>query len=231
MSIKPKPSKQSVSAAILNKDSSIDESSRLYTNSKQFVNPPASSLSNDEKKEIIANSFREILTTLELDIHDDSLKNTPYRVAKMYIDEIFSGLDIKNKPKVSFFENETQYTNMVLEKNIDLKSICEHHFLPIVGQVHVAYYPKKRLIGLSKLHRIVDFYARRPQVQEKLTMQIANELQDLLDTEDVLVIIDAHHFCVSFRGIADQTSSTFTLEKRGKFLKEKNYKETLQQLK
>ena len=182
------------------------------------------------QKQKIANSFSDIIETLGLDLKDDSLKDTPNRIAKMYVDEIFSGLNPANKPKVSFFQNKYGYNNMLIEKNIELRSICEHHFLPIIGKAHIAYFPNKKVIGLSKIHRIVDYYAKKPQLQERLTVQIAEEFKELLQTDDLVVILDAHHFCVSFRGIKDQTSHTFTVEKSGKFLKEYVYNEFLKQL-
>ena len=145
-----------------------------------------------------------------LDLNDDSLRGTPQRVAKMYIDEIFSGLNPKNKPKVALFENKYQYNQMLVEKNITFYSNCEHHFVPIVGKAHVAYISSGKVIGLSKLNRIVQYFAKRPQVQERLTNQIGVELQQLLETEDVAVIIDAKHLCVSSRGVKDDTSATVT---------------------
>ena len=145
-----------------------------------------------------------------LDLTDDSLKGTPERVAKMYIDEIYSGLNPKNKPKVALFDNKYQYNQMLLEKNITFYSNCEHHFVPIIGKAHVAYISSGKVIGLSKLNRIVQYFAKRPQVQERLTNQIATELQNILNTKNVAVIIDAKHLCVSSRGIKDDTSTTVT---------------------
>jgi len=166
--------------------------------------------SNQEKKERIAHLFSEIMDVLGLDLTDDSLRGTPERVAKMYIEEIFSGLDPKNKPKVALFENKYRYNQMLVEKDISFYSNCEHHFVPIIGKAHVAYISAGKVIGLSKLNRIVQYYAKRPQVQERLTMQIANELKQILNTEDVAVIIDAKHLCVASRGVKDDTSSTVT---------------------
>ena len=157
------------------------------------------------------------MEVMGLDLADDSLKGTPQRVAKMYIDEIFSGLNPKNKPKVALFDNKYQYNQMLVEKNITLYSNCEHHFVPIIGKAHVAYISSGKVIGLSKLNRIVQYYAKRPQVQERLTNQIANELKTILDTEDIAVIIDAKHLCVSSRGIKDETSSTITAFYGGAF--------------
>ena len=171
----------------------------------------------NEKKEIIAEHFRAIMETLGLDLDDDSLMGTPYRVAKMYVEEIFHGLDPNNKPKIALFENKYQYNEMLVEKNITFYSNCEHHFVPIIGKAHIAYISSGKVIGLSKINRIVDYFARRPQVQERLTNQIGNELKDILGTEDVAVVIDAKHLCVSSRGIKDDTSSTITSFYSGKF--------------
>lgn len=174
-------------------------------------------ISEEEKKKRIAFHFTEIMDTLGLDLDDDSLQGTPERVAKMYVEEIFSGLDPKNKPKVALFDNKYQYNQMLVEKNITFYSNCEHHFVPIIGKAHVAYISSGKVIGLSKLNRIVQYFAKRPQVQERLTNQIAIELQDVLETEDVAVIIDAKHLCVSSRGIKDETSATVTSFYGGKF--------------
>lgn len=173
--------------------------------------------SDDEKMAIIEDRFRDIMQTLGLDLTDDSLSGTPHRVAKMYVQEIFNGLNPENKPKISVFENKFNYGEMLVERNINLNSTCEHHFLPIVGKAHVAYVASGQVIGLSKINRIVDYYARRPQVQERLTVQIANELKRILNTEDVAVVIDAKHMCVSSRGIEDESSSTVTAEYSGVF--------------
>ncbi|MEP4882361.1 GTP cyclohydrolase I FolE, partial [Maribacter dokdonensis] len=147
----------------------------------------------------------------------DSLSGTPYRFAKMYVKELFYGLNPKNKPKLSVFENKYEYKKMLIEQNITIDSSCEHHFLPIVGYAHVAYIPQKKVIGLSKINRLVDYYARRPQVQERLVLQILNDLQEALGTEDVIVSVTAKHLCVSSRGIKDQSSFTTTLEYGGRF--------------
>lgn len=187
-------------------------------------------LSNEEKIVLIEKHFREIMHTLGLDLNDDSLSGTPYRVAKMYVEEIFSGLDPANQPKIALFENRYGYNQMLVEKNITLFSNCEHHFVPIVGKAHVAYISNGKVIGLSKIHRIVRYFARRPQVQERLTVQISNYLSEVLQTEDVAVIIDAEHLCVSSRGIEDSTSSTITSSFKGKFQEEAVKKEFLQYL-
>ena len=182
----------------------------LFTGLDTPLREDAFEISDEEKKEKIAILFEEIMNVMGLDLTDDSLKGTPKRVAKMYIDEIFSGLNPANKPKVALFDNKYQYNQMLVEKNITFYSNCEHHFVPIIGKAHVAYISSGKVIGLSKLNRIVQYYAKRPQVQERLTNQIAEELKSILDTENVAVIIDAKHLCVSSRGIKDDTSSTVT---------------------
>jgi len=182
----------------------------LCTGLETPMKKDAFALSDEEKKSKIAGLFSEIMDVMGLDLTDDSLQGTPKRVAKMYIDEIFSGLNPANKPKVALFDNKYQYNQMLVEKNITFYSNCEHHFVPIIGKAHVAYISSGKVIGLSKLNRIVQYFARRPQVQERLTNQIAEELKNILETEDVAVIIDAKHLCVSSRGIKDDTSSTVT---------------------
>ena len=166
--------------------------------------------SNDEKIKNIEKHFTKIVDELGLDLNDDSISGTPYRVAKMYVKEIFSGLDPENKPKISLFDNKYNYNKMLIEKNINLNSTCEHHFLPITGKAHVSYISSGKVIGLSKLNRIVQYYSHRPQVQERLTKQIYDELKNILDTDSVMVVIEAKHMCVSSRGIKDYTSSTVT---------------------
>jgi GTP cyclohydrolase I len=182
----------------------------LFTSLETPIKKDAFKISDEEKKKKIAFLFEEIMDVMGLDLSDDSLKGTPERVAKMYIDEIFSGLNPKNKPKVALFDNKYQYNQMLVEKNITFYSNCEHHFVPIIGKAHVAYISSGKVIGLSKLNRIVQYYAKRPQIQERLTNQIANELKTILNTEDIAVIIDAKHLCVSSRGIKDDTSATVT---------------------
>jgi GTP cyclohydrolase I len=189
----------------------------LFTGLETPMKADAFKLSDDVKKEKIAKLFSEIMDVMGLDLTDDSLQGTPKRVAKMYIDEIFSGLNPANKPKVALFDNKYQYNQMLVEKNITFYSNCEHHFVPIIGKAHVAYISSGKVIGLSKLNRIVQYYAKRPQVQERLTNQIAEDLKAILNTEDVAVIIDAKHLCVSSRGIKDDTSSTVTSYFGGKF--------------
>ena len=174
-------------------------------------------ISDEQKIEVIQYHFGKIMEELGLDLNDDSLSGSPYRVAKMYVKELFYGLNPKNKPKMSVFENKYGYNKMLVEKNIAVDSCCEHHFLPITGFAHVAYIPKDKVIGLSKLNRIVDYYAHRPQVQERLSVQILNDLQEKLETEDVIVMISAKHLCVSSRGIKDKNSLTTTIEFGGCF--------------
>lgn len=177
-------------------------------------------LQDAEKIELISSHFREIMLVLGLDLENDSLKNTPRRVASMYVNEIFSGLDPANKPVATLFENNFKYGQMLIEKNITLYSYCEHHFVPIIGKAHVAYISKGGIIGLSKINRLVQYYAKRPQVQERLTIQIAEGLKETLGTEDVAVAIDAAHLCVASRGIRDTASSTVTYSFSGKFINE-----------
>lgn len=185
-------------------------------------------LDDDLKVELIEEKFRDIMNILGLDLTDDSLKGTPHRVAKMYVKEIFSGLNPANQPKVALFENKYRYNEMLVEKDISFYSNCEHHFVPIMGKAHVAYISNGYVIGLSKINRIVDYYARRPQVQERMTVQIANHLKEVLKTEDVAVVIDAKHLCVSSRGVKDNTSSTVTSNFSGKFLNNSTRNEFLQ---
>lgn len=173
--------------------------------------------SDAEKMEKISYHFKEIMLELGLDLTDDSLRGTPHRVAKMFVQEIFSGLNPKNKPKISVFDNSYNYSKMLIEANIHFNSTCEHHFLPIVGKAHVAYMSSGKVIGLSKLNRIVDYFSKRPQVQERLTRQIFNELTQLLNTQDVIVVMEASHLCVSSRGIKDTSSYTTTMEYSGAF--------------
>jgi len=174
-------------------------------------------MDDDLKIELIEKHFREIMHIMGLDLTDDSLKGTPHRVAKMYVKEVFSGLNPKNKPLAKLFENKYKYNEMLVEKDITFHSHCEHHFVPIYGKAHVAYISNGDVIGLSKINRIVQYYSKRPQVQERLTMQIGNELKEALGTEDVAVIMDAYHMCVSSRGVQDTNSSTVTSFYSGKF--------------
>ena len=183
--------------------------------------------SDDEKIKNIQHHFKMIMQEMGLDLTDDSLSGTPYRVAKMYVKELFYGLNPANKPKISTFDNKYGYKKMLIEQNITIDSACEHHFLPIVGHAHIGYIPTKKVIGLSKINRLVDYYSHRPQVQERLALQILNDLQDVLDTQDVIVVINAKHLCVSSRGIKDQNSFTTTLEYGGCFSKRANRNEFL----
>ncbi len=177
-------------------------------------------MDDELKMKLIEDKFKDIMEIMGLDLNDDSLSGTPRRVAKMYIKEIFSGLNPANKPKVALFDNKYQYNEMLVEKDITFYSNCEHHFVPIIGRAHVAYFSSGKVIGLSKINRIVNYFAKRPQVQERLTVQIANDLKALLETDDVAVVIDAEHLCVSSRGIQDVNSSTVTAHFDGKFKEE-----------
>jgi GTP cyclohydrolase I len=186
---------------------------------------------DDELKiELISKKFKDIMEILGLDLEDDSLQGTPKRVAKMYVQEIFSGLNPDNKPEVRLFENKYKFNEVLVEKNISFYSNCEHHFVPFFGVAHIAYIPKKHVVGLSKLNRTVQYYAKRPQVQERLTMQIANDLKEKLDTDNVAVIIEAKHLCVSSRGVCDPTSETVTGHYSGQFKSDSYKKEFLSYL-
>jgi len=198
----------------------IDGDNHFSASIKTPLRPDAFNKSDDEKIKGIEYHFKMIMKELGLDLSDDSLSGTPYRFAKMYVKELFYGLNPQNKPKLSVFENKYGYGKMLVEQNITIDSSCEHHFLPIVGYAHVAYIPKNKVIGLSKINRLVDYYARRPQVQERLVLQILNDLQEVLETEDVIVSVTAKHLCVSSRGIKDQSSYTTTLEYGGSFMEE-----------
>ena len=189
----------------------------LYTSLETPMHKDAFLLSDEQKKQRISQLFGEIMDVLGLDRSDDSLQGTPDRVAKMYVEEIFSGLNPVNKPKIALFDNKYQYNQMLVEKNISFYSNCEHHFVPIIGKAHIAYISSGKVIGLSKLNRIVQYYAKRPQVQERLTNQIAKELENVLQTKDIAVIIDAKHLCVASRGVKDDTSATVTTYYGGKF--------------
>lgn len=173
--------------------------------------------SDEEKIKSIQGHFKAIMEDLGLDLTDDSLSGTPYRFAKMYVKELFYGLNPDNKPKISTFENKYGYDKMLVEQNINIDSACEHHFLPITGYAHIGYFAKERVVGLSKINRLVDYYAHRPQVQERLCLQILKDLQQFLETEDVIVLVQAKHLCVSSRGIKDKESFTTTIEYGGRF--------------
>ena len=178
--------------------------------------------SDKEKMATIENHFYHIMEEMGLDMNDDSLRGTPHRVAKMFIQEIFSGLNPANKPKIAVFDNSYNYDKMLVEADISFNSTCEHHFLPIIGKAHIGYVSSGKVIGLSKLNRIVDYYSRRPQVQERLIMQIFNELKSVLETEDVIVVMEAKHLCVSSRGINDESSFTSTIQYGGIFNEKEN---------
>ena len=203
----------------LTNDDQIEElgDNHVMTSINTPLRKDAFELTDEEKIAKIQKHMTSIMDVLGLDLTNDSLKDTPKRVAKMYVKEAFGGLNPLNKPKPSTFKNSYKYNEMLVEKNIVLYSTCEHHFLPIVGRAHIAYISNGTVIGLSKLNRLVDFYAKRPQVQERLTIQIVKELQNIMNTDDVACIIDAKHLCVNSRGIRDIDSSTVTSEFGGRF--------------
>ena len=213
-------------------DVSIDEmgDEHVSTSVDTPLRADAFDLSDEEKIEKIALHFGEIMDILGLDRTDDSLSGTPRRVAKMYVKEIFSGLNPANFPDIKLFENKYQYNQMLVEKNILFYSNCEHHFVPIIGKAHVAYISSGKVIGLSKINRVVQHFAKRPQVQERLTMQITDALKKVLETEDVAVVIDATHLCVSSRGVKDVNSSTVTSHFSGQFAQEQTKNEFLKYL-
>jgi GTP cyclohydrolase I len=213
-------------------DMMIDEmgDNHILTSVDTPMRKDAFVMSDDEKIAQIEKHFEAIMNTLGLDLTDDSLKGTPHRVAKMYVKEIFQGLNPANMPKMALFENKYQYNDMLVEKNISFYSNCEHHFVPIMGRAHVAYISSGKVIGLSKLNRLVEFFAKRPQVQERLTMQIGKKLQEVLGTDDVAVVIDAKHLCVSSRGVKDESSSTVTAFYSGAFKEEARKTEFLKYL-
>lgn len=216
-----------------NNEDFLDEigDSHYSSNAKNPLRQDAFDLSDDEKIEKIKKDVENILQTLGMDLTDDSIKGTPNRVAKMFVKEIFGGLNPAKQPKASTFDNNYKYGEMLVEKNITVYSTCEHHLLPIIGRAHVAYISNGRVIGLSKMNRIVEYYAKRPQVQERLTMQIVQELQKALGTEDVACVIDAKHLCVNSRGIKDIESSTVTSEFGGKFKDPQTKREFLDYIK
>jgi len=203
----------------------------IATKATNPVRKDAFDISEDQKIELIKKDVENILQTLGMDLTDDSMKGTPNRVAKMFVKEIFGGLNPNKKPSSSTFENNYKYGEMLVEKNITLYSTCEHHLLPIVGKAHIAYISSGKVVGLSKMNRIVDYFAKRPQVQERLTMQIVQELQNVLNTKDVACVIDAKHLCVNSRGIRDIESSTVTSEFGGKFKEESTKREFLDYIK
>jgi GTP cyclohydrolase I len=207
----------------------IDEigDQHVMTSIETPMRADAFDLNEDEKIAKIETHFAAIMDILGLDRTDDSLSGTPHRVAKMYVKEIFSGLLPENRPDIKLFENKYQYKEMLVEKNITFFSNCEHHFVPIMGKAHIAYISNGQVIGLSKLNRIVQYFAKRPQVQERLTIQIANELKKVLKTEDVAVMVDAVHLCVSSRGVQDINSATVTSSYSGAFQDENKKAEFL----
>jgi GTP cyclohydrolase I len=218
---------------MINNDTHNDEigENHIATNAENPVRNDAFDITDDKKIESIKKSVEDILLTLGMDLNDDSLKGTPNRVAKMFVKEIFGGLNPNKKPNSSTFKNNYKYGEMLVEKNITLYSTCEHHLLPIIGRAHVAYISNGTVVGLSKMNRIVEYYSKRPQVQERLTMQIVQELQKVLHTDDVACVIDAKHLCVNSRGIRDIESSTVTSEFSGKFKDEKTRREFLDYIK
>ena len=205
----------------------VDDEDHFFTTWDTPMREDAFELSDEEKVEKIEKHFREIMTILGLDLTDDSLQGTPKRVAKMYVKEVFSGLNPKNRPVAKLFENKYNYDQMLVEKDITFYSHCEHHFVPIYGKVHVAYVSSGNVIGLSKINRIVQYFAKRPQVQERLTVQIGKEMQRVLNTEHVGVVIDANHMCVASRGVGDTNSKTGTAYFNGKFKDENTKREFL----
>ena len=192
------------------------------TSAETPLRPDAFIKTDLQKMAAIEKHFHSIMEEMGLDMTDDSLRGTPHRVAKMFIQEIFSGLNPANKPKLSVFENSYHYDKMLVEADISFNSTCEHHFLPIIGKAHIGYVSSGKVIGLSKLNRIVDYFSRRPQVQERLIMQIFNELKTVLETEDVIVVMEAKHLCVSSRGIQDESSYTSTIQYGGIFKEKEN---------
>ena len=192
------------------------------TSAETPLRPDAFYKSDEEKMSVIEKHFQAIMQEMGLDMTDDSLQGTPHRVSKMFIKEIFSGLNPENKPKISVFDNSYNYDKMLVEANISFNSTCEHHFLPIIGKAHIGYVSSGKVIGLSKLNRIVDYYSRRPQVQERLIMQIFNDLKEILDTPDVIVVMEAKHLFVSSRGIKDESSYTSTIQYDGIFNEKEN---------
>ena len=214
---------------MINTDDLQDEigNNHIATSAENPVRKDAFDLTDEQKIESIKGEVEKILHTLGMDLTDDSIKGTPNRVAKMFVKELFGGLNPAKKPNASTFDNNYKYGEMLVEKNITLYSTCEHHLLPIIGRAHIAYISSGRVIGLSKMNRIVDYFAKRPQVQERLTMQIVQELQRALNTEDVACVIDAKHLCVNSRGIRDIESSTVTSEFGGKFKDKETKREFL----
>ncbi|WP_408024304.1 GTP cyclohydrolase I FolE [Tenacibaculum sediminilitoris] len=214
-------------------DDRLDEigENHIGTSAKTPLRADAFDISDTKKIEKIQKSVKEILETLGMDLTDDSMQGTPKRVAKAFVNELFMGLNPKNKPVASTFDNTYKYGEMLVEKNIIVYSTCEHHLLPIIGRAHVAYISNGKVIGLSKMNRIVEYYAKRPQVQERLTMQVVQAMQEALGTKDVACVIDAKHLCVNSRGIKDIESSTVTAEFGGAFKNKETKREFLDYIK
>ena len=211
----------------INSASDDSNEDHVLTSIETPLHKDAFRIDDQLKIELIEKNFKEIMHILGLDLNDESLKDTPKRVAKMYVKEIFSGLNPENKPQPTLFENKFNFKEMLVERNITIYSYCEHHFVPIIGKAHIAYFPTNHIIGLSKLNRIAQYFAKRPQVQERLTIQIANELKNVLQTEDVAVQIEADHLCVASRGVNDINSSTVTSSYSGKLLNNETRREFL----
>ena len=188
-----------------------------------------SEVTDENKRKVIKNAVTDIMTVLGLDLSDDSLAETPKRISKMYVDELYAGLDYENFPKITTIENKMEYDTMLLERHIAVKSTCEHHFVAFMGEAFVAYIPNEKVIGLSKINRIVEFFSRRPQVQERLTEQIFHTLCYLLETENVAVVIKAAHFCVKLRGVEDVNSDTITSRLGGAFLEKEKLRDEFYQ--
>jgi GTP cyclohydrolase I len=216
--------------SLINNTIEEDGHDHFFTGLETPMKKDAFKLSDEEKIVKIAKHFSEIMDTLGMDLNDDSLKGTPLRVAKMYVNEIFSGLNPTLTPATTLFDNKYKYNQMLVEKEISFYSNCEHHFVPIFGKAHIAYISTGKVIGLSKLNRIVQYFSKRPQVQERLTMQIANHIKQVLNTEDVALILDAKHLCVSSRGVQDANSNTVTSYYGGKFENEALKKEFISYL-
>ncbi len=218
-----KPKEISLNIRPLNPDNDPDDD-HVGSSAETPLRADAFDMPDDEKVKKIEGHFREIMTILGLDLKDDSLNGTPHRVAKMYVKEVFSGLNPKNRPNARLFDNKYNYDQMLVEKDITFYSHCEHHFVPIYGKAHVAYFSSGKVIGLSKINRIVQYFAKRPQVQERLTVQIGREIERVLRTGDVAVVVDANHMCVASRGVGDTNSKTGTAYFSGKFKENVNVK-------
>jgi GTP cyclohydrolase IA len=208
-----------------------NDSDHSFFSAETPLRPDAFDISDEDKIDKIRFHVEQILNTLGMDLEDDSLKGTPLRVAKMYVEEVFSGLNPLNKPAISLFDNNYAYREPLVERNITFYTHCEHHLVPFFGRAHVAYVPSGKVIGLSKLNRLVNYFARRPQVQERLTMQIGQELQKILNTPDVAIMIEAKHLCVASRGIQDDASQTITTFMEGVFAEQHMRSEFMRSIK